>query len=214
MKSTLRQPLVILLLMMLVLGASCQKGSLGSGDQLDGQLTADKSFAEQILLEHNYVRTKPKEYAEKVLKPFMATNNSASFQKYAKSLYEELVTMKPVQSLAFDEPLMRSAQKFAEDHAVSKKIGHVGSNGSTMSQRIRQEADGVFYSYLAESCSYGMGRDARGVMLQLLVDEGIESLGHRRNALNPNLNRLGVGYCDAKGVPYGSATVIDYAQRQ
>lgn len=193
---------------LILLGASCRKQWVPGPPAGATPGVVDGTFAEQILAEHNFVRTKPKEYAEQVLKPYIQKNGSTS---YTQSLLETLTTMAPAPAMRIDNPLMVSAQKFAEDHVnMPGKIGHTGSNGSNMTQRIQAEAGTNRYSTWAESCSYGIGKKAREVMLQLLIDEGVSSLGHRKNALNPKLNCLGVGFSDAKGVAYGSVTVIDY----
>lgn len=166
----------------------------------------DIAFNQELLKEHNYVRTKPKEYAEKVLKPAMA-NYSDKTKTVAQGLYDQLVKMEPVGKLELDETLQKAAQWFADDHARSGKTGHIGSDGSRMDQRI-DRAGGEFRT-MAENCSYELA-DARDVMLGLLIDEGIPGFGHRKNILNPAYSHMGAGKSSREGVPYGTAIVIDY----
>jgi uncharacterized protein YkwD len=47
------------------------------------------------------------------------------------------------------------------------------------------------------------------VMLQLLIDDGSKSRGHRNNVLNPDFNYLGCFTGDHKN--FGKVTVVDYA---
>ena len=60
----------------------------------------------------------------------------------------------------------------------------------------------------AENCGYGVynGKDA---VNQLLIDESVSNLGHRKNILNPKYTRIGVGINFHP--KYEKVIVIDYA---
>lgn len=159
-------------------------------------------FALDLMNEHNYARTKPAEYAERFIKPHFGKT-----QGYAERCYKEMTAMQPVGKLRLDERCCQASQWFAEDLVKSGKIGHVGSDGSSSSDRLRRV--GVKWIACAENCSWGVP-DARGVLVQLLIDEGVQNEGHRKNILSPNYMIMGVGR--AEGGRYGVATVIDYAR--
>lgn len=180
----------------------------GTGEQ--SSVEVSKDYAKAILDEHNYVRTRPREYAEEVIHPIV--KQSAAMQE----LYDELVKREPVGALSLDEVLNDAAQGFANMHVQMKGIGHVGPDGKGPGQRINDAMRGRerrMYGW-GENCSYGVGKHARNVMIQLLEDDRVEGRGHRKNILNGDFTHVGVGFCDKPGVPYGSVTVLDYATFQ
>jgi uncharacterized protein YkwD len=58
-----------------------------------------------------------------------------------------------------------------------------------MSGRI--ERYGTWSGGIAENCSYGYG-NAMAIVKQLLIDEGVQSRGHRKNILKANSRFIGV----------------------
>lgn len=175
-------------------------GLFASCDKQKGGAKVDMQFAQAMLEEHNYARTKPKEYAEKFIKPYFGRTSG-----YAESCYETMTTMKPVGALKLDDRFCKAAQWFANDLRRTGKITHTGSDGSQFWDRLKRQGA---TNALSESCSWGV-KGARSILVQLLIDEGTPSLGHRENALNPMAKVIGVGQTEGvKG--YGVATVIDY----
>jgi uncharacterized protein YkwD len=68
------------------------------------------------------------------------------------------------------------------------KTGHVSANGKTMSQRI--EMFGEWEVTCGENISYGH-KNATDVITQLLVDDGVQSRGHRTNFFKPEFKVMG-----------------------
>lgn len=95
--------------------------------------------------------------------------------------------------------LAAAAQGHSEDMAINDFFDHVGSNGSTVGQRIA--AQGYSYSTWAENIAAGYGTAAAA------VDGWMTSDGHRANIQNCNLQETGVGYFylqnDTGNVNYG-----------
>ena len=60
----------------------------------------------------------------------------------------------------------------------------------------------------AENISAGED-EARAVVIQLIVDDGVPGRGHRTNLFNPDLHQAGAG--SAPHREYRVVTVIDYA---
>ncbi|MDZ7306405.1 MAG: CAP domain-containing protein [candidate division KSB1 bacterium] len=144
------------------------------------------SRAEQeVVLYLNKARTNPALFAQRYL--FHLRNRSADEQE----CYAVMLRQKPCSALLPDAALAAAAQAHAEDMGKTGKIGHVGSDGATLRERLWR-AGAAINTYLAENCSYGY-EDPVQIVLQLLVDAGVPSRGHRRNLLNPNLQFIGVG---------------------
>ena len=89
------------------------------------------------------------------------------------------------------------------DQSATGNTGHVGSNGSTMGQRIKGWKGGC-----AENISYGQftGRD---VVQQLIVDDGVLSRGHRKNIFSEDY--LMVGIASGSHPNQKSVCVMDFA---
>jgi uncharacterized protein YkwD len=67
---------------------------------------------------------------------------------------------------------------------------------------------GAWQRKVAENIAYG-GRSARGVIVQLIVDDGVPDRGHRMNIFDPEYRVVGVG-CGPH-VRFGDMCVIDFA---
>ncbi|NEO62132.1 MAG: CAP domain-containing protein [Moorea sp. SIO4G2] len=90
--------------------------------------------------------------------------------------------------LQFNHRLYAAAQNHSNDMARNRFMSHRGSNGSTMSDRVK--AVGYQYSYLAENVASGQRTP------QEVVRSWMNSSGHRKNILNPNLTEIGIGYAN------------------
>ena len=103
---------------------------------------------------------------------------------------------------------MQSAQWFANDYVKTKKIGHIGSDGSDVSGRVKRYTK-VFGSYVGENCQYGL-TEARAVVRSLVIDVDDDARRHRGNILHDKYTHMGVGFLKTKDVPYGSVVVQDF----
>lgn len=101
-----------------------------------------------------------------------------------------LETNAPLPPLAADPQLTAAAQSHAAEQGKTGAIGHVSADGSTLSDRVSRGQK--FYGQLAETISYGHNTPV-DVVLQLLIDDGVPSRGHRNILLMPSLNYIGVG---------------------
>ena len=85
------------------------------------------------------------------------------------------------------------------------RTGHVTAAGETMSQRMKKfKAEG---GLRAENCSYSK-ETPLAVVMQLLIDNGVPSLGHRKNILLKEAGNIGVGTAPHKS--YGTNTVMNF----
>lgn len=110
-----------------------------------------------------------------------------------RSLVNDLSHGKPVTALQPDSALTLMAECFQLELAASGNTGH---------DRKKCSED-----YVAENCSFGKST-AKDIVLQLLIDEGVASLGHRKNILNAEYTRLGVAFGDHK--KYRKCAVMDF----
>jgi len=61
---------------------------------------------------------------------------------------------------------------------------------------------------IAENCDYG-STEPLEIVMSLLIDDGIASLGHRKNILHPGLNYVGIAI--EKHKTYGVNCVMDFS---
>jgi len=117
-----------------------------------------------------------------------------------------LETQKPVGPLRFNEGLARAARLHARDIGPRGALEHVGADGSRLSDRLNRI--GTWHGLIAENIGT-LETEARQVVIQLLIDDGVPSRGHRRNLFNPDLHQAGAGTAPHRD--YRVVTVIDYA---
>jgi len=111
-----------------------------------------------------------------------------------------VITMKEMKALNILQPDKKSFES-AQCHAItSGKKGYYGHDRQTSNCKK------VVHFY-GECCSYGES-DALGIVLQLLIDEGVPSLGHRRICFSELYKFLGVSIQPHR--KYGSNAVLDF----
>ncbi len=120
----------------------------------------------------NLARMNPKYFAN----TFVKQSIKGKANSYEKSLLKELRKMKPMPVLEFDKELWKSAKCHAIESGKSGYVGHERKNCNS--------------TFSGECCSYGT-EDGLGIVLQLLIDEDIPSLGHRRICLG-DYTKMGV----------------------
>lgn len=130
----------------------------------------------------NLARMNPKAFADTYVQPYVDSTGKKS--SYTNSLLRTLRTMQPLGALQPDEQLTRTAEAHARTSGKTGKTGHSGKNG-----RFKKVAN--VYSLWGENCSYGYDR-ALDIVMQLLIDQNIRNLGHRKNILNPQFTHVGV----------------------
>ena len=156
---------------------------------------------QEVLDDINLARTDPKQYAEFLaeMRPYFNGNH---LQRPGQPI---LVTQEGV--AAVDEAIrfLRSAEAVPAltasrglslaagihvDDQQSGAMGHTGSDGSEPWDRISRF--GTWQVEVAENISYG-GYSTRGVVTQLIVDDGVPDRAHRLNLFNPKYRFVGVG---------------------
>lgn len=131
----------------------------------------------------NLARLDGKAFVEAFLSDLKTSQDS-----YEKSLIDTLVTVKDFPMLVPNKKLSEAAEYHANDIGKAGVVQHESTDGTKTFDRIRQYYQG---GYMAENISCGYS-DALSIVRQLLIDKGVESLGHRKNILGNNYTRIGV----------------------
>jgi len=155
-----------------------------------------------VILETNMARSNPKKYAEMYINPNLGA--------YAKECYEELIKSESRPVLFPKKGLSQAAKDHVADTGPKGITGHDGTDGSSLSSRISRY--GTWNIGASENISYGYNT-AREIVLQLLIDDGIESRGHRRNIMDKNSKYVGIaaGTHARSGYRYRYMCVQDFA---
>lgn len=128
---------------------------------------------------------------------------------YALECYNEMLETAPLSPLLPSRALSLAARDHAIDTGKNGTAGHVSTNGDSSTDRVKRYGTftGTFLGPW-ENCSYGH-EDPIGIMLQLLIDDGVPSRGHRKNILQKNTGYVGVSIQPHK--TYGTTCVQDFA---
>lgn len=172
-----------------------------------------------VLAEMNLVRANPSAYA-KHLEPMLdwfdghlmlrpgsdvgiRTNEGQAAVREAIAF---LRRQPSVPALEWSPGLWRAARDHARDLGPSGATGHVGSDGSTVDQRMNRH--GHWLGSAAENIDFG-NDDPRRVVISLIIDDGVADRGHRVTMFDRSLRVAGVGCGRHK--EYRHVCVIDYA---
>lgn len=184
--------------------------------------TTDATFASPleraIVAELNLARTQPSAYVE-ILKEYksyikgnylekpgeitIVLNEGAKAVDLAIAFLQK---QKPIPPLSLSKGLSLAARDHAKDQGKTGQTGHAGSDKSTMGQRI--ERYGQWETTIGENIAYG-GETARDVVIQLIVDDGVPSRGHRTNIFNASFLLVGIACGTHPG--YRTVCVQDFA---
>jgi len=150
-----------------------------------------------VLADINEARTHPADYARQLAASGPQTAVTREAIAYLQAL-------KPLTPLAANIRLIHSAQKDAADEGSHGLTDHIGSDGSTATQRMQRE--GVFASVFEEEISFGK-RTAEAVVRQLVIDPDNPRRAHRTDLFDPLVRLAGVG-CGPH-ITEGAMCVID-----
>lgn len=144
----------------------------------------------------NLARMYPKRFAQNELRKYLGEDrykNPKELNFYESSLKKTLLEMSPLPPLIFSRQMYELAKCFSNESKLLGTVGHDRSNCKG--------------GYLGECCSYGRG-SGWSIVLQLLVDEGVESLGHRKICLDKSY--IGLGVSINEHPIYGKCCVLDF----
>jgi len=179
---------------------SAQKLVLFSEEELKLANTAIKasylSSEEKDVVKYiNLARMDGKKFFDTYIQHFINNYNFSytpkikSNNKYVKSLKKDLYRVKDLPVLSPNKLLTKSSVYHAKDMGKTGKTGHNSSNGTNFQKRLKKIA-GIEYN-ISENCDYGFDKGL-DIVCHLLIDNGVSSVGHRKNILDANLRLVGV----------------------
>lgn len=122
-----------------------------------------------------------------------------------QELIAYLKKAEPLEPLEWDDNIAKASKDHVLNMAESGATGHTGQDGSSPFERMER------YTKLegssGENISYGQD-DPKGVIIQLAIDDGVASRGHRTNIMNPAFFKFGC-HTGAHS-KYKHSTVLNY----
>ena len=176
-----------------------------------------ESFGEAVVREMSECRTNPRAYAAKVearLQHFQGSllciNGVRIQTKEGPAAVQECVNelriAQAVGPLHYSQGLAMAAKAHCDDQGGTGNTGHAGSDGLRSGDRMRQF--GQFSRACGENISYGH-KTPEEVTIGLLIDDGVESRGHRKNIMNAEFTVAGAW--QGPHPKFGGICCIDYA---
>ena len=152
----------------------------------------------EVVFYCNLARADGRKFVEFILRPYLG---DTTYSEYLQSLIIQLNRQRELPMLKHDLWLEMMAKTYATRAGKRGITGHDRFDQRFALLRILRKTCG-------ENCSYGEDTPI-GVVIQLLVDEGVRDLGHRRNILSYEFKRIGIGY--AKHTRYGINCVQEFS---
>ena len=142
----------------------------------------------------NYVRQEPQQFSNTVLMPFLKQFPEAK-SSYTRSLISQLSALSSMPPLAPSKNLNAVAGSHAKDLGTNNlDISHTSSKGESFKKRLNKFG----YFDCASENVYEGKKDGLQAVLFLLIDAGVQNLGHRKNILDPNMKYIGVSFFPVK----------------
>lgn len=189
---------------------------------VSGQSGRARSTLEQaIVQEHNLARQNPRAYADylEALLPLfdgnvlhlpgeigLRTHEGPRAVAEAIRFLRDIAPAGPVQ---LSDGMSYGADDHVRDSAAKGRVSHEGTDGSQAWDRVSRY--GTWHESIAENLAFGQYQpdDARWVVMQLLIDDGVDDRGHRTNIFNPAYTTVGVSCGPHRD--FGGMCVIVYA---
>ncbi|RAX54478.1 hypothetical protein CCY99_03780 [Helicobacter sp. 16-1353] len=172
----------------------------------------------QVIFELNKARSNPARFAKEYLEPMVGQFNGKMIKKGNMNMMTNegvaavndainaLKAQKAVSPLQPSKGLSKAAQDFAKEQSQTGAMGHNGKDGSTMKSRI--ESNGKWQKTIGENINYGSA-NANQIVVDLIIDDGVPTRGHRKNIYNDNYKVVGIGVNTHP--KYKNVCVMDFA---
>ena len=151
----------------------------------------EEELSRQVLAEINLARTEPHRFAgflrglvSRFQGKFYRMPGTTTLMQTNEGLaavneaIRFLSRRKPLPPLKWSEGLASAATELVREQGETGATGHIGVVSHGMRERI--ERHGTWLGRIAENIAYGPA-DARGIVMQLIIDDGVPDRGHRKN---------------------------------
>ncbi len=157
----------------------------------------------EILTEINIARTNPEFYIslmENMKQYFDGNlyrdpNNTVLMTKEGVAAVDEAISdLKKYGAkgaLSISKGISKGCMEHVKDMGPKGLLGHTGSDGSSPGDRMNRF--GKWSKSYGECISYGMN-NARKIVLQLIIDDGVPDRGHRKIIYDNSYTRLGAAF--------------------
>jgi uncharacterized protein YkwD len=187
---------------LLIIWSGWQCCSLGCQSTLTvNQVHRLSDLEQSVVNELNLARTRPQVYIEflEARRPhydgryYSPSGEIMVETKEGVTAVDEAIAylkkMKPTPALTLSDGMSRGARDHVQDQGPRGTLGHAGSDGSQPWDRITRY--GIWQKTVGENISYGE-KNARDIVLSLIIDDGVPGRGHRLNVYNPAFRKIGV----------------------
>lgn len=155
----------------------------------------------EVILITNLVRLYPQLFLQRMLISVVTENSSYEDNSYFRSLIKDLQSQKPLPSVQPDEAMTSLARDFAISSGKKGFIGH-----GDFDRRMKKIQ---CMGWKGENINYGADNPL-DIVNQLLIDNNVPSLGHRKNLLDASYRFVGVAIAPHKS-EYRTVCVMDFS---
>jgi uncharacterized protein YkwD len=155
----------------------------------------------QQIIYLNKIRSNPKLFAEQYLVHLNQLSESH------KEIYQKLLRFPTSKLLKPSKALFLASKNHAKDIGENGITGHKSTDGADLRDRLSKYAENP--RYFGENCSYGI-KDPLGIVIQLVVDDGLQSRANRANILNEVYDQIGLSVQPHSSYKYTCVQVFGY----
>lgn len=146
---------------------------------------SQEEIYQEIIQLVNFVRQEPQRFLEEVALPYIEENELEN-SSYSKSLIRALRSQRVLPALNKNENLTKMALDYALEAGKRGWTDHIRTEA-----RFKKHAPEI--DITGENLQFGsMGAEA--VVMDLLIDQDVRNLGHRKNILNIDFTEIGVAF--------------------